>query len=700
MQSSHGEDLGIGDKIDGRYEILSVLGKGSMGVVYKTKDERLGRIVAIKTLRLTKATDDRSSRRFEREARVSCKLDHPNLITVHDFGHTTEGVPFLVMDFVSGVPLWNILRQERCLMPERAVFLFTQVCDGLFHAHQKGIIHRDLKPANLLIVKRENQPEAVKIVDLGVAKIVHQSEDDTEAITRTGEVCGSPIYLSPEQCMYEELDPRTDIYSLGVCLYESLTGLPPLRGESVYDTIYMHVHEMPRPFSIVAPDLEIPRRLEEVVFRCLAKQRNERYETMFEVKQELIAALTQEAKPRSSVHVMPPDQFFADRGRVQERPAPPPPAAVSNAAQLDKPREPNRGIAESARVGDDRQRRPSGSFRREQPALDDSSDSVPGKPSMRSTLWDTINRPVLFKNNGSILQIVVVGVVMMGVGAGAVHLWHVSQDKSGQAKTVPHPGLPSGAATSVSTVPAHNGAAATTTKQPQQKSGQKKQPVAVRQAKQQKPPVMDPLPKPVVKQSKPAIDFSKPAFDIQKAQNSNGRHDDWVLNQSNPGQSQPNIPKNLPPSTQTLLKQYNQFKNSEKGKQFLKVGQELFQQMKQQETLPTTTQQIPAWTPPQPSPAQPDLSDAEVLEREGRDAAQRGDWPTAINRFLRLHSQYPNDANYKDLLGRALHNHAVILKKTGKFEEARQYSVQAVALFPDRKNYSELLDHLNQELGQ
>lgn len=319
MQSSYGEELGVGDKIAGRYEVMSVLGKGSFGVVFKAKHEILGRIVAIKTLRTQRIVDDRSARRFEREAKVACLVDHPNIIKVHDFGYNAgDGVPFLVMDFVSGIPLYNILKEERCITPERAVLLFSQVCDGLFHAHQRGVIHRDLKPANIMVVKVENEPETVRIVDLGVAKIVAGSEEESDAITRTGEVCGSPIYLSPEQCVYSELDPRTDIYSLGVCLYESLTGVPPLRGATVYDTIYMHVNEQPKSFKAVAPDLDIPANIEQIVMRCLSKRPCDRFESMQELKQELLNAL----KDGPEINVLAPEELFRGGGGAPKKSGP------------------------------------------------------------------------------------------------------------------------------------------------------------------------------------------------------------------------------------------------------------------------------------------------------------------------------------------------------------------------------------------
>ena len=325
VTNSYDEELSIGDRIAGRYEILSILGQGSMGVVYKCRHDILGRVVAIKTLRIQRNTDDRSQMRFEREARAASRLEHANLITVHDFGYTAQGVPYLVMDFVSGTPLYDILKRERYMVPERMVNLFAQVCDGLYHAHQRGVIHRDLKPANILVVPRENDTETVKIVDLGVAKIVHGAEEESEAITRTGEVCGSPIYLSPEQCMYQELDARTDIYSLGVCMYESLAGQPPLRGATVYDTIYMHVHDMPRPFP---SEMKLPRKLEEIIFRCLAKSPADRYETMLQLKSELLASM-RTGPETSAVNVLPPDALFGPKSNRSGE-VPRPDASVRN----------------------------------------------------------------------------------------------------------------------------------------------------------------------------------------------------------------------------------------------------------------------------------------------------------------------------------------------------------------------------------
>lgn len=304
------EELIVGSKFAERYQILSVVGRGSMGVVYKARHELMGRLVAIKMLRGKLQLDEKSIKRFEREARAASRLDHPNVIAVHDFGLTESRQPYLVMDYSSGVTLYEIQKRERVLAPERAVHIFSQVCDALHHAHFHGVIHRDLKPSNLMIVNREDDSEFVKVFDLGVAKIAWDDEIETEAITGTGEVCGSPVYLSPEQCTHSPLDQRTDIYSLGVVMYELLTGVPPLMGETVYDTIYLHVHE-PAPSFAQVTDLAIPSRLEAIVLKALAKNPEDRHQSMQELKWDLQAALVQS----DPIRVLPPD------ARLRRKPA-------------------------------------------------------------------------------------------------------------------------------------------------------------------------------------------------------------------------------------------------------------------------------------------------------------------------------------------------------------------------------------------
>ena len=287
------EEIRIGDKLAERFEIVSVIGQGSMGVVYKCHDTVMDTVVAIKTLRLQGKADERQHLRFQAEARAAGRLRHQNLIRVHDFGYTNDGMPFLVMDFVAGEPLFDILKREKRWHYLRAVNLFSQVAEGLFHAHERGVIHRDLKPANLMVTSAPNGCEAVTIVDLGVAKILRGADDTdgNDTLTRTGEICGSPVYLSPEQCMYEELDGKTDIYSLGVCLYESILGTVPIRGVTVHDTIRMHVYDNPKSFAELAPELEIPLQLETVILKALSKKPADRFEDMRRLKIELLAAI-------------------------------------------------------------------------------------------------------------------------------------------------------------------------------------------------------------------------------------------------------------------------------------------------------------------------------------------------------------------------------------------------------------------------
>ncbi len=437
MQSFN-EDMRIGDRI-GRYEILSVLGSGSMGMVYKCRHDVLGRVVAIKTLRLRAATDDRTQKRFIREAQMTNRLNHPNLIGLIDFGNMENGDPFLVMEYVSGQSLYEVMKRERYLIPERAVHLFAQVCDGLFHAHERGVVHRDLKPANILVIPNENAPETVKIVDLGVAKIVHGGqEEEAEAITMTGEVCGSPIYLSPEQCMYQELDARTDIYSLGVCMYECLTGTPPLRGATVYDTIYMHVHDMPRPFAAVSANPDIPRKLEDIVFKCLAKRPDERYSSMMQVKNDLLHAL--KSGPETGINVLPPETFFPKSSGKVSVELPVPDSRKSSAANSAI------GSAQADSVPPQLSRKASQPFpvqkqqRVEEPITEDPEEQTSPKPAKRHTGGKASNSKTKELPVGTDLTKMVillsVAFLLIGLGIGFAFAYFFSKEPEQQRSTV------------------------------------------------------------------------------------------------------------------------------------------------------------------------------------------------------------------------------------------------------------------------
>ena len=282
-----GQDPLVGTILADRYEILSVIGRGGMGVVYKAMHQLMEKVVAIKMMHAHLVSDQLALKRFQQEAKAASCLNHPHLIGVHDFGVTPAGQPYLVMDFLEGKSLTEIIDTDGTLAVKRALRIFAQACDGLAHAHNKGVIHRDLKPGNILLVDTEDKSDFVKIVDFGIAKLLPHSGKESQALTQLGETFGSPPYMSPEQCMGLALDPRSDIYSLGCVMYEALTGQPPLLGSTMLETMNKHVSEMPRSFSEVCSDLYIPERLEKIVFKTLDKNPELRPQSMLVLKDAL-----------------------------------------------------------------------------------------------------------------------------------------------------------------------------------------------------------------------------------------------------------------------------------------------------------------------------------------------------------------------------------------------------------------------------
>jgi serine/threonine-protein kinase len=308
-------DTLVGTKLADRYQIISVIGHGGMGVVYKARHELMDRIVAIKMLKPQLIMDAQSAQRFQQEAKAASRLSHANVITLFDFGMTATGQPYLVMDYLPGTSLADLIKQEGRVGVERFLRICAQVCDALDHAHRHGIIHRDLKPGNIMLTVREGEPDFVKVVDFGVAKILPFAGEDSQSVTQSGEVFGSPVYMSPEQCVGEPLDVRSDVYSMGVVMYEMLTGRVPLRGKDIIQTIMMHKCDMPPRFSQVRPDLNLPERLETVVFNALQKDPAQRHQTMAELKEDLL--LSAPGSPRSrtvKISVSPGDRTQALEG--------------------------------------------------------------------------------------------------------------------------------------------------------------------------------------------------------------------------------------------------------------------------------------------------------------------------------------------------------------------------------------------------
>jgi serine/threonine protein kinase len=296
------QDSLLGTVLDNSYEVISIIGHGGMGVVYKARHTLMDRIVAIKMLKSTLISDSMSVKRFQQEVKASARIDHPHAITVYNFGISPEGLPYIVMDFLQGNSLAEVIKAEGHVEVDRGVKIITQACEALAHAHKQGVVHRDLKPSNIVLTEYDEDPDFVKVVDFGVAKLMGGTAEGAQRLTQTGEVCGSPVYMSPEQCMGQELDLRSDIYSMGILIYETLTGKLPLIGRTMVDTMSKHVSEMPPSFSKVRPDLYIPERIEQVVMRAMAKDPADRHQNMDELREDLENAIPKPGRSSSLRH--------------------------------------------------------------------------------------------------------------------------------------------------------------------------------------------------------------------------------------------------------------------------------------------------------------------------------------------------------------------------------------------------------------
>lgn len=269
-------------KLAGNYDFVEVIGSGGMGVIYKARHPILKKLVAIKMLHMH-LLSDAIVKRFEQEAQAASSLSHPNIIQVHDFGVSPHGQPYMVMDFVEGEPLSNVLHRNPMRI-EPALNVLIQVADALAHAHEKGVLHRDLKPSNIMVTDADCSFPEIKIVDFGIAKVL---ETNQTRMTLTGELMGTPYYMSPEQCRGTTLDARSDIYSLGCVMFELLTGRTPFARGSAISAIVGQLTAAAPTLAETRPDIVFPELLEEVQVKMLAKEPGDRYQSM----QELIADL-------------------------------------------------------------------------------------------------------------------------------------------------------------------------------------------------------------------------------------------------------------------------------------------------------------------------------------------------------------------------------------------------------------------------
>jgi serine/threonine-protein kinase len=305
----------VGKLFADKYEVLDVLGSGGMSIIYKARHQYMDRICALKLLHPFLGSSSSMFQRFQQEAKAASNLSHPNVVGIHDFGITDDSRAYLVMDYLEGEDLASVLEREVYLNEAVTLELMRQTLLGLDHAHSKGLVHRDLKPSNLFLVRTQEDTILVKIVDFGIAKMIDSQSNSGQNITRTGEVFGSPLYMSPEQCAGKPLDARSDIYSLGCLFYETLCGQSPISGETAMETMQMHLQTKPRRIGEVAPLVVVSQKTEEVIMRCMEKRAQDRFDSAAAIYEALfdepLPKLALTGHPRNTGHSIeklnPPD---------------------------------------------------------------------------------------------------------------------------------------------------------------------------------------------------------------------------------------------------------------------------------------------------------------------------------------------------------------------------------------------------------
>ncbi len=280
-----------GDIVGENYIIMELLGVGGMGYVYKVRHRILEKIYAMKTIS-GEQVSEMAWRRLQVEAQAIARINHPNIVAIHNLGiHTFDNnqgsVPYYVMDYLKGTNLAEILQQKRYLTLEQSLPIFIEICNGLGYAHKKGIVHRDIKPGNIVILDEPDFSGArVKIVDFGIAKLAGTIDPENQKLTTIGEVFGSPLYMSPEQCEGKRIDARSDIYSLGCTFFETLTSDAPFHGKTPVETMLMHCQTAP-PTLYEASGLDFPDSMEDLVATLLAKEPMNRYPNLEKVSEDL-----------------------------------------------------------------------------------------------------------------------------------------------------------------------------------------------------------------------------------------------------------------------------------------------------------------------------------------------------------------------------------------------------------------------------
>ena len=294
-------EFAIGDKIAERYKVIEKLGAGGMGAVYLVEEGSTDRRLALKTV-ITQGATDRNFKRFEMEAKATRLLQHESLVQIYDYGLIDNNQPFFAMEYCQGQNLSQRIKADGPLPVDRAIEMFIAICNALTYAHSQGVVHRDLKPSNVMITENN-----VKILDFGIAKVLREG-DEFNTITQTGEIFGSPLYMSPEQCLGRSVDQRSDVYSLGCMFFEALTGSPPFFGETALATMLKHQSETPQTLKEATLGREFSRDLETIIAHMLEKSPVDRYPDLQKVSEDL--KHVQRGEPLASFKKIEPPKPF------------------------------------------------------------------------------------------------------------------------------------------------------------------------------------------------------------------------------------------------------------------------------------------------------------------------------------------------------------------------------------------------------
>ncbi len=396
----------IGKTVASKYLVEQMIGEGGMGKVYKANQLALDKPVVLKVLRQALLSDERTVKRFQREAKAASRLNHPNSISVLDFGQADDGAMYIAMEYVQGKDLHNILSREWPLPEARVIRVMSQVLSALADAHSAGVIHRDLKPENIMVEQRRGEADFVKVLDFGIAKIVDgTADDDGPALTRAGFVCGTPEYMSPEQARGAKLDHRSDLYAVGVIIYQLMCGMLPFDSDSAVGFATKHLTEVPPPPTKRRPEARVTPAMERLIMKALAKNPDDRPQTAEQFRAELLAI---EKERRASV------------GTARK------PAASSQSGLAPVPRKVTPIDQQETRVNGQNQQSPWHSNETTVKAQQPIAGPVPAESTAPTTAPNRDTNPTGGASS-IIFKVATVLLVVLALGLAALYGWSVMQ---------------------------------------------------------------------------------------------------------------------------------------------------------------------------------------------------------------------------------------------------------------------------------